>query len=103
MTDLKDLKLEDFSPRVGTRFHLHGSEEEAGPVEIQLAEASALGSASAVGERRQPFRLIFHGPRQPALAQSIYRLEHDDLGSYELFLVPIAEDAEHRHYEAVFT
>ncbi|HEX2254757.1 MAG TPA: hypothetical protein VHQ65_15935 [Thermoanaerobaculia bacterium] len=103
MTDLKDLKLEDFSPRVGDRFHLDGGDDGSGPLEVELAEASALGSASGVGERRQPFRLIFHGPPRPALAQRIYRLEHHEMGSYDLFLVPIAENAERRHYEAVFT
>jgi len=103
MTDLKDLTIEDFSPRVGSRFQLDTADAEVGTVAIELVEASPMGSRSSVGERRQPFRLIFHGPRRPALVQRTYRLEHGEIGSYEVFLVPIAEDAEHRHYEAVFT
>jgi hypothetical protein len=48
---------------------------------------------------RVPFSLEFQGGPNPPLPQRIYRVEHDELGSLEIFLVPIAAD----RYEAVFT
>jgi hypothetical protein len=38
----------------------------------------------------------------PLLPQRIYRLEHAELDTLELFLVPIAQDASGTRYEAVF-
>jgi hypothetical protein len=37
------------------------------------------------------------------LPQRIYRLEHDELGALDLFLVPIGRDDSGVRYEAVFT
>lgn len=54
--------------------------------------------------RQESFSLIFSGPLSPYYPQSIYRLEHENLGTLELFLVPIGpdENREKMHYEAVF-
>ena len=53
--------------------------------------------------RREGFTLTFCGPRQPALSQGTYYLEHEVLGKLELmFLVPVGEDGNGRYYEAVF-
>lgn len=65
---------------------------------------------AALGSFRTPFALVFHGPSEPVLPQGMYRLEHQDLGVLELFLVPIGPDLpaepEGRpagmRYEAVF-
>jgi hypothetical protein len=51
---------------------------------------------------REPFSLVFAGPAAPVLPQSIYRLENDDLGALEIFLVPIGRDAGGTRYEAAF-
>ena len=65
-----------------------------------------LESASAAGEwpgGRDPFSLIFVGPGEPMLPQAIYALTHADLGVLEIFVVPIAGDAEGVRYQAIFT
>jgi hypothetical protein len=33
--------------------------------------------------------VLFNGPLEPVLPQGIYRLEHEQFGSVELFLVPV--------------
>ena len=33
----------------------------------------------------------------------MYRVEHEDIGSFEIFLVPIGPDEKGMKYEAVFT
>jgi len=43
--------------------------------------------------------LVFQGGPDPPLPQRIYRVEHDELGELEIFLVPIAPD----RYEAIFS
>ena len=49
------------------------------------------------------FSLLFQGPREPVLPQRMYRLNHDRLGEFDLFIVPIGADDEGVHYEAVFS
>lgn len=52
---------------------------------------------------RDAFSLLFTGPVEPPLEQRLYTLHHAVLGELLLFLVPIAQDATARTYEAVFT
>lgn len=52
--------------------------------------------------REEPFSLVLRGPRVPALPQGTYRVVHPRLGPVELFLVPIALDAQGMRYEATF-
>jgi hypothetical protein len=48
------------------------------------------------------FTLLFRGPQQPLLPQQIYTVEHDQLGRFDLFIVPIKRDAQGLQYEAIF-
>ena len=52
---------------------------------------------------RPPFSIVFLEPAAEVLPQAIYRFDHDELGAFELFVVPIARDADGTRYEAVFT
>jgi len=67
----------------------------------RLVEAAQVGSAPP-GGGRPPFSIVFRGPLEPALGQGGYRFEHEQIGTFELFIVPIAADADGRRYEAVF-
>lgn len=53
-------------------------------------------------ELKQPFSLTFKSASTDPLPQSIYRLEHPDLGGFDVFLVPVDAGADHVLYEAVF-
>ena len=80
--------------------------EAANSFDVELIEISALNkhkAADATEEPREPFSLVFRGPKEPVLPQQIYRLEHPRLGSLELFLVPVGPDTVGMQYEAVFT
>ncbi|HEX2163867.1 MAG TPA: hypothetical protein VHM02_07950 [Thermoanaerobaculia bacterium] len=102
MPDLKDLRLADFEPLRESSFRLSG-EGLPEPLALRLVETRSLTRADGAGERRQPFGLVFRGPRDPVLPQRIYRVEHDALGAQEIFLVPIRRDGEGTDYEAIFT
>jgi hypothetical protein len=95
---LEDFTIETFAARVGERFRIRF--EAGGPAEAELVEVTPVGlPAEGV---RTPFSLVFRGPAGASQPQRIYRVEHDELGDFELFLVPIAPDDEGPLYEAVF-
>ena len=96
--ELADLRLEDFAGRVGERFELRFDDAT---IELVLSEARPSGSGPP--GMRDPFALLFRGPRDPQLPQSSYRLAHPELGEHVLFLVPVGQEAEHMLYEAVFS
>jgi hypothetical protein len=85
-----------FTPRVGEEFRVHHGEDQTMPT--RLVEATAAGP----GVHRDQFSLVFRGPPDMVLPQQIYRIDHDEMGSFELFLVPIGPDADGMRYEAVF-
>jgi hypothetical protein len=101
---LETLTVEAFQPRVGERFRIHPSSDTEIPAElIEVRPLGAAGRAAGTSPRRVPFSLSFRTPRTPVLPQRIYEVAHDELGSYEIFLVPIGPDAEGMVYEAIFT
>ena len=55
-------------------------------------------------KKERPFSLVFHGSPTPHLQQGTFRFEHDALGTFDLFIVPLGPDDDNRHmrYEAVF-
>ena len=100
---LEKLTSADFRPYVNHTFSIQG--ESAEPLELELIDVSDLGSDSGQGESpaRRPFSIVFRGPKESCLPQRIYRIEHDRMGSLDLFLVPIGPDKTGMRYEAVFT
>ena len=75
---------------------------EVGTGGARLSEMTLLDvSVRDRGPAWECFSLLFAGPR-PALPQAIYALEHADLGSFALFLVPVVSPPDVQHYEAVF-
>ena len=108
---LETLTAEDFRLHQGTKFRMTTEKRESGPAghsEIELTDISENSSAPP-GASRTPFSVVFHGPLEPVLPQGIYRLEHEQFGTLELFLVPIGPNEvapgqapTAMRYEAVF-
>lgn len=95
---LDKLRQEDFARHVDDTFLLRPPAGE--PLEVRLIETAGVGGTPA---DRDPFSVVFRGPAEPLLPQAIYRLEHDRLGTLDLFLVPLGPSADGMSYEAVFT
>lgn len=93
---LEKLKLEDFEAHLNTKFRFMWGESNS--IDLEMEEANDLGSTP----RQKQFSIIFRGPLQPLLAQGIHRLEHEKMGTIDLFLVPIGRDEGGVRYEAVF-
>jgi hypothetical protein len=79
-----------YEPRIGELFRLSPADGE--PFDAVL---------SACDDAVPGFSLLFHGPSEPWSPQGTFRVEHADLGSEELFLVPLGPDERGMRYEAV--
>jgi hypothetical protein len=91
---LETLSAADFEALRGDRFRI--APGDAPSFEVELIEVTEIAREPG---GRAPFSLVFQGGPSPPLPQRIYRVEHEQLGAIEIFLVPIAAD----RYEAVFT
>jgi hypothetical protein len=95
---LQDLTAVSLEAHLGTPFRIDLG--GASPLGVELYEIAR--HEQHPGPRQQPFSAYFRGPYSPILPQRIYTLEHDRLGTLEIFLVPIGPDAQGMRYEAVF-
>lgn len=77
------------------------SRADAEPTALRLVEADALGEQQ-LASGRVPFSLTFREAGPHSLAQGIHRLGHESLGELELFIVPVAPDADGALYQVVF-
>lgn len=90
------LEHEEFSKHLNTKFRIQISETES--VEAELTEVSELSTAG--GQAR--FAITFRTPNQPFLGQTLRQIEHDQMGTFQLLIVPVEQDAQGTNYEAVF-
>jgi hypothetical protein len=93
---LDELTAEDFLAVKGEQFRL-----TAAQLDLELAQVTQY-SGGFPSTARPPFSVLFHGPLQPVLPQAIYRLENEQLGGLELFIVPLGPEQGAMRYEAVF-
>ena len=88
------LTHDEFARHVNTRF-----EAQTEPsVELELIEVSDL----KLHPQQEEFTIVFRGPGNAFLEQGIRSLTHEQMGQFEIFLVPIRQDAQGFYYEAVF-
>ena len=95
---LENLTAADFAPHLGARFRLHA--DESTTLQVELIE---IEEGEPARSDRASFSLVFRGPTEPILPQRIYRFDHDELGTLEIFIVPIGADEAGVRYEVVFT
>lgn len=79
--DLATATADTFRPHVGTRFRL---QRPGKAVDLVLDDVVAGPPAGPTDS----FALRFSASRAPTLSQSIYSLDHAELGTFDLFLVP---------------
>ncbi len=85
-----------FLENLGSTFRLRI--EGGDPFELELLEVSDLQTT----RRQEVFSIVFRCAAAQVLPQRIYRLGHDHMGEFDLFIVPIKKDAHGVYYEAVF-
>jgi len=96
-TSLDKFNAKIFSEQLHTQFKVNSG--GAGPMMLELVEVMERDLSPKI----ELFTLQFRGAAAPRLAQQIHRLEHDKLGSLEIFLTAVGVDPEQRIlYESVF-
>ena len=93
-----EFSFEHFSACLKQQFRLQNGEAS---IELTLISVEPH-AAQADGTQPTAYSLVFQGAPGARLPQSMYRFKHTDLGEFELFIVPIGEDAAGVRYEAVF-
>jgi len=89
-----DLNSKTFSEHLHTSFRVPML--AADPAQLELVEVVDSNLSPAL----EQFSVFFLGP--PTLGQGMRSLEHDRMGSFDLFLVPVAAEGDKVRYEAAF-
>ena len=92
------LTEKEFSKHVNTKFRVAVEP----PVELELIEVKGYLSKPDEESGMERFSAFFNGPSERFLAQQTYSFEHDQMGAFVLFLVPVKQDQNGFRYEAVF-
>lgn len=103
---MANLSKADFEPLQGAEFTVTQAEGE--PVTLRLASVSSMPERSRVDAAGTPvmdgFSLVFTGNPEQPLAQGMYALTHEQVGTHEWFVVPVvSQDAGVRAYEVLFS
>ena len=96
MLDPARLKHATFAPHVNSIFRV--GNQHSVITELELVEVSEMKESP----RNESFSILFRGPAGSPLAQGIYDFDHNAIGSFPLFIVPVAKDDQGMVYEAVF-
>jgi hypothetical protein len=103
LTPLDDLTFSRWSDAVHTPFLVRVP--PAAEARLQLLHATP-GPGSSTRDASslcyECFSLLFQGPETPLLPQGIHLFEHEQLGCFELFIVPVGRSGGGFQYQAVF-
>ena len=100
------LSEDTFSRYIGTTFRIRTSPFTA--INLELIKVTRRESSAPDSEKpaKVPevdcFSVMFRGPRKLPLESRTYRFEHDQMGAFDLFIVPVDDHKKQRHYQAVF-
>lgn len=92
------LTEKEFSKHVNTKFRIANE----APLELELTQVKGYLSQQFEQGGMERFSAYFDGPGDRLLPQGTYPLDHESMGSFELFLVPIGKNERGYQYEAVF-
>lgn len=90
------LTHETFTAFLNTSFKVRVDETQQ--IDLQLDTVSDLIQSA----RQEQFSIVFRGPNETFLMQGLRRFDHEGMGQFELFIVPIGQDSGGYSYEAVF-
>ena len=93
------LNMASFKSQLGTSFLFN---HEASKVKIKLVDVTNFASQNQTAKGKEGFSLLFRGPKEIALKQDTYLIEHEELGMFSFLIVPVGiKDTRAPHYEAV--
>lgn len=95
---LELLQLQHFAGHLNETFRAALNE---GDIEFVLVEATPLAHAMP-NAQRAPFSLVFRNSSALLFPQQTYRMQHEKVGSFDVFMVPVARDRDGFLYQAIF-
>ena len=100
-TALEDLDSSAFTALMNSTFVVRQDSGER--IELVLVEAKpVLAPGVRTVAQTRSFSLVFQGPDRCFLPQKIYNLEHESIGRFALFIVPVGKRQGIFEYQAVF-
>ena len=90
------LEHQEFTRHLNTAFRIHLNEAET--VEAELTDVSE----HLVSPTQERFSITFRTSNETFLGQGLRQFDHDQMGSFDLFIVPIGRNDKGTSYEAVF-
>lgn len=94
------LTQKEFFQHLNTKFRV--TLDTPHQIELELVEVKGYPIKAGEQSGMERFSVFFTGPADLRLSQRVYSLEHDAMGKFDIFLVPIAHDDQGFRYEAVF-
>jgi len=95
-----NLTEKEFSKHLNTKFRVELNGENS--VDLELIEVKGYMSKHIEQTGMERFSVYFQGPPETFLPQKLYAFRHAGMGSFEMFLVPIAKNDRGFSYESVF-
>ena len=86
----------DFSAHTGETFYARSVDGRSFDFRLENIESHVAN------ERQTNFSVQFVAPADVGSAQGVFEVGNDKLGPMEIFMVPVSQDAEGLHFEAVF-
>ena len=104
----EQLSEETFLRYIDTQFLVYTSPFTA--VKLRLvgvnrwepSSATALDGRKTNSPERDSFSVMFRGPIKSLLESRTYRITHDQMGTFDLFISPVNDRKKDRIYQAVF-
>ncbi len=93
------LTEENFSKHLHTNFYIPVNGQQ---LALELAEVKNYLGGPTEQKGLERFSVYFDGPAEVVLAQQTYSVDHEQMGTFQIFLVPIAKLDKGIRYEAVF-
>ncbi|MEO7717699.1 MAG: hypothetical protein ABIY70_15985 [Capsulimonas sp.] len=94
---LSQITAASFTPLIGDTFTLPF--DDAQTVDVVLSDVRPMRGPEG---QREPFALTFLGAPGVVLPQRIYRFTHPETATMDIFIVPLAANAQSTTYEAIF-
>jgi len=91
---------EEFRQNLNTPFKVQV--EAPIPIELTLVGVESRPSEPHEEQGMERFSVFFKSPLEVLLQQATYRLVHPQMGEFDVFLGPIAQESDGYRYEAVY-
>ena len=96
---MAELTESEFSKHVNSKFNLAVNDRQ---LQLELVEVKVYRAEEHEQPGMERFSAFFNGPGDARLEQQVYQLSHEQMGEFDIFLVPISGNQNGFRYEAVF-